>query len=72
MSHRIDVEAALAKAEGLYTALARDPGVTDKVVNILGLAPAAPDVVTTSSGDVSSNEAQVPPVPVSKAKSNLR
>ena len=54
MSHRIDVEEALAKAEGLYTALASDPEVNDKVVNILGLAPATP--VVTTSGDVSSRE----------------
>ena len=67
MSHRIDVEAALAKAEGLYLALASDPEVSDKVVNILGLAP-APAVVTTSA-DVTSrvDEALVP-----ATKNNLR
>ena len=65
MSHRIDVEEALAKAEGLFTALASDPEVNDKVVNILGLAPATP--VVTTSGDVSSTE-----IPASTANNNLR
>ena len=69
MSHRIDVEAALAKAEGLYTALASDPEVSDKVVNILGLAPAPP--LVTTSGDVSSSSV-APEVPVSTTKNNLR
>merc|ERR1719362_748590 len=54
MSHRIDVEEALAS----------DPEVNDKVVNILGLAPATP--VVTTSGDVSSTE-----IPASTANNNL-
>ena len=67
MSHRIDVEAALAKAEGLYLALASDPEVSDKVVNILGLAP-APAVVTTSADVIS----RVDEAPVPATKNNLR
>ena len=63
MSHRIDVEATLARAEGLYTALAGDPGVSDKVVNILGLAPAS-DTASTSAPrettDQCSDLAEVP------------
>jgi len=39
MSHRIDLQKTLAKAEGIYDCLKTDPNVSDKVVNILGLAP---------------------------------
>ena len=61
------MEAALAKAEGLYLALASDPEVSDKVVNILGLAP-APAVVTTSADVIS----RVDEAPVPATKNNLR
>ena len=50
MSGRIDVDKTLAKAEGIYQALASDGNVSDKVVNILGLAP-IPSSPSTSNGD---------------------
>lgn len=39
MSHRIDLQKTLSKAEGIYECLKVDPNVSDKVINILGLAP---------------------------------
>jgi len=42
LAHRIDLDRCLAKAEGLAAALQKDASVPEKVVNILGLAPATP------------------------------
>jgi len=39
MSHRIDLQKTLSKAEGIFESLKSDQTVTDRVVNILGLAP---------------------------------
>ena len=39
MSHRIDLDKTLAKAQGIYQALAKDVTVNERLVNILGLAP---------------------------------
>lgn len=44
MSHRIDLQKTLAKAEGIYDSLKVDPTVSDRVVNILGLAPPSPSL----------------------------
>jgi len=39
MSHRIDLDKTLAKAQGIYEALTKDETVSERLVNILGLAP---------------------------------
>jgi len=39
MSHRIDLDKTLGKAQGIYEALAKDETVSERLVNILGLAP---------------------------------
>ena len=57
MSHRIDVDKALAKAEGLHAVLAKDPSnVSDTVINILGLAPPPPPA--DSGDDLAAGEHQ--------------
>eukprot|EP00092_Neocalanus_flemingeri_P012457 GFUD01013430.1.p1 GENE.GFUD01013430.1~~GFUD01013430.1.p1 ORF type:complete len:661 (+),score=200.01 GFUD01013430.1:248-1984(+) len=42
MSHRIDLQKTLAKAEGIFETLKVDNTVSDRVVHILGLAPPKP------------------------------
>jgi len=42
MSHRIDLQKTLSKAEGIFESLKVDSTVSDRVVNILGLAPSIP------------------------------
>ena len=41
MSHRIDLDKTLAKAQGIYEALTKDETASERLVNILGLAPVA-------------------------------
>jgi len=42
MSHRIDLQKTLSKAEGIFESLKIDSSVSERVVNILGLAPPTP------------------------------
>merc|ERR1711915_938013 len=39
MSHRINLEQMLCKADGIYKLLKKDPNVPDQVLNILGIEP---------------------------------
>jgi len=50
MSHRIDLQRTLAKAEGIYELLKSDSAVSDRVVNILGLAPSNNPTNTVHNG----------------------
>jgi len=69
MSHRIDVDKTLAKAEGIYLALVNDNNVSERVVNILGLAPihssptSSPSPSSSTAPRASSN-----PVPIQRNK----
>eukprot|EP00092_Neocalanus_flemingeri_P044554 GFUD01049458.1.p1 GENE.GFUD01049458.1~~GFUD01049458.1.p1 ORF type:complete len:754 (+),score=195.23 GFUD01049458.1:104-2365(+) len=42
MSHRIDLQKTLSKAEGIFESLRVDNKISDRLVNILGLAPPKP------------------------------
>eukprot|EP00092_Neocalanus_flemingeri_P004735 GFUD01005100.1.p1 GENE.GFUD01005100.1~~GFUD01005100.1.p1 ORF type:complete len:747 (+),score=206.78 GFUD01005100.1:80-2320(+) len=48
MSHRIDLQKTLSKAEGIFESLRVDNTISDRLVNILGLAPPTP--VTSQNG----------------------
>jgi len=71
MSHRIDLEACLSKAHGIFIALQEDDKVPEKVVNILGLAPrkiqpsAAPQAEGISNSETMKLEPpRTKPVPI--------
>jgi len=71
MSHRIDLDKTLAKAQGIYEALAKDETVTEKLVNILGLAPVVVCDSTRTSGDDirdDSSHSTSKPVPIQARK----
>jgi len=76
MSHRIDLQKTLAKAEGIYESLKVDATVSDRVVNILGLAPASPSICLNGhspaedpqSGAGDPQRATSKPVPIQNRK----
>eukprot|EP00092_Neocalanus_flemingeri_P010989 GFUD01011832.1.p1 GENE.GFUD01011832.1~~GFUD01011832.1.p1 ORF type:complete len:749 (+),score=210.13 GFUD01011832.1:88-2334(+) len=48
MSHRIDLQKTLSKAEGIFESLRVDNKISDRLVNILGLAP--PKAASSQNG----------------------
>jgi len=76
MSHRIELQKTLSKAEGIYECLKVDPNVSDKVINILGLAPPRSPTICvngdpTGEGDNGPSDLDRPsskPVPIQNRK----
>jgi len=71
MSHRIDLDKTLAKAQGIYEALAKDENVSERLVNILGLAPPVrPETEEADNVDSSDNSrhSTSKPVPIQARK----
>jgi len=80
MSHRIDLQKTLSKAEGIYESLKNDANISDRVVNILGFPPST-TASNISHSDVADSEVPITnndfllrraskPVPIQNRKQN--
>lgn len=71
LAHRIDLQKALMKAEGIYQVLRQDTRIPDQLANILGLEPAdEPAVNGPGDQNTPSSQAQSKPVPINASPSH--